>query len=326
MLRLLRDPEHGRLPTIDRIPNFNLETSLGPTSPPPSNREDAQRAADDWQAREQAEAAALQAVRQRIVSEKDTLDATRRRIDAEANYRKHAMLRADADAEATRLARERLDAAREATDAHRLRQAAEAEAESLAKIRIQTERQLAAQEQVCADAARAAELAALARTQADNAAAQQARQRELAAIAACDGVTAQLAAERVAEAAAGEQREALQRLDELRRTQRETETEAAQLKGNRWAAAWARLRYASPLLIGAVALLVGGGLGVLLAMSGGLGAAASRASVLPRNAPGVEAQLRLDTNLAGPVSASAGGVAAGAASNTVVDLPPPVRR
>lgn len=243
--------------------------------------------ADEWAA----------IARNRIRAETESLDATRRRTNAEANLRKQALMRADADAQAEQLARERLEAIRASIEQYRLLELAENEAAAVAKIKADAERALTAQEQARADAERASELAAIAKQQMENEAAQQARRHAEAEVLARANIEARLAAERAAEAAAAERLATSKRLASERGARLKAQIELARVRRSRLGLMAARLRHASPLTIGAAALLFGCGIGAWLAFSGQLAPPSENGWLSASDAPGVEIRLKLDQRI-----------------------------
>lgn len=235
--------------------------------------------------------------RNRVRAETESLDATRRRANAEASLRKQALMRADADAQAERLARERLEATRASIEQYRLLELAESEAAAVAKIKANAERALAAQEQARADAERASELAAIAKQQTENEAAQQTRRHAEAELLARANTEARLAAERAAEAAAAERLATSKRLASEREARRKAQIELARVRRSRLSLILAKLRYASPLAIGATGLMFGCGIGAWLAFSGQLASPAEDGRLSASDAPEAEIRLKLDQRI-----------------------------
>ena len=157
--------------------------------------------------------------------------------------------------------RQRLDAGRETLDRYRANELAEAEALSLARIKADTERALAHQAQALRDAERAAELVAIERRSTDLEAIKEAQRRQQLEEEARAAAAARASADALAATVALEKKQQVAAANDAHQARLGAQRKALLAKGNRRQAriglAWIRLRTASPILVGLVALMLG---------------------------------------------------------------------
>lgn len=166
-------------------------------------------------------------------------------------------------------ARARLDQGKRTLEKLKALELQEAEATALARIRIQTDQMLAKQAEQLRDAETKAELAAIERRTTDLDAAKEARRKTELEQAAAAATEAKRLALEDGEAAAREKLAALEVLSQQRAEQRKNLSDlkaaAASDRSLRWQARWLSLKLASPAKVAAVALLIGGLLGAVVA-------------------------------------------------------------
>lgn len=158
-------------------------------------------------------------------------------------------------------ARLKLESGRATLDRYRANELAEAEALALARIKADSERALAHQAQTIRDAERAAELVAIERRATDLEVVKETQRRQTLETEAEAAAAARAIADQHATTTALEKKSVLQLAHETRLSKLQQQRDALRANSDSRRAqiglAWIRLRTASPILVGVLALMAG---------------------------------------------------------------------